>query len=121
MTVQVVVGTGIALEDSRARAVHDASGNEGSGAKTRGGSPAGDQAMNRYADGDDGAFADVYDALAPDLHDMLLEHVSRAQADELLVEVMLYLHRNRGTFIRGSSGYEWAKATALRFVSSRHR
>jgi RNA polymerase sigma-70 factor (ECF subfamily) len=72
-------------------------------------------AMDRYASGDDAAFADVYDALAPRLHAYLLRQTGdRTSADDLLQQTLLQMHRSRGTYIAGCAVTSWAFAIARR-------
>ena len=74
-------------------------------------------AMERYARGEDEAFSDLYDALAPRLR----RHLLRASrdpgcADDLLQQTMLQIHRARGRFIAGAEVLPWAFAIARRLV-----
>jgi RNA polymerase sigma-70 factor (ECF subfamily) len=66
-------------------------------------------AMERYARGEDDAFSDLYDALAPRLRGYLLR-ASRDPgcADDLLQQTMLQIHRARGRFIAGAEVLPWA-------------
>jgi RNA polymerase sigma-70 factor (ECF subfamily) len=72
-------------------------------------------AMERYAQGEDQAFSELYDSLAPRLHRYLLRS-SRdpARADDLLQETMLRIHRARGRFLVGAEVLPWAFAIARR-------
>jgi RNA polymerase sigma-70 factor (ECF subfamily) len=72
-------------------------------------------AMERYARGEDQAFSELYDSLAPRLHQYLLR-CSRdpAWADDLLQETMLRIHRARGRFLLGAEVLPWAFAIARR-------
>jgi RNA polymerase sigma-70 factor (ECF subfamily) len=71
--------------------------------------------MERYATGDDAAFAVVYDAVAPRLFAHLQRRVgSRARAEELLQQTFLHLHRSRGTFVRGGAVLPWSLSIARR-------
>ena len=74
-------------------------------------------AMERYARGDDQAFSQLYDSLAPRLHRYLLR-ASRdpTRADDLLQQTMLRIHRARGRFIVGAEVLPWAFAIARRLV-----
>jgi len=74
-----------------------------------------DVAMERYAAGDDAAFATVYDALAPRLYGYLLRQTGdRATAEDLLQQTMLHVHRARVRFIPGAEVSPWAFAIARR-------
>lgn len=74
-----------------------------------------DIAMDRYAAGDDSAFGDVYDEVAP----KLLAYLGRqtrdpARAEDLVQRTLLQMHRARGTFLSGSAVLPWAFAIARR-------
>jgi RNA polymerase sigma-70 factor (ECF subfamily) len=71
--------------------------------------------MERYAAGDDAAFATVYDVLAPRLYGYLLRQTrERASAEDLLQQTMLHIHRARIRFIPGAEVTPWAFAIARR-------
>jgi RNA polymerase sigma-70 factor (ECF subfamily) len=73
--------------------------------------------MERYARGDDAAFADVYDALAPRLYGYLLRQTKDvARAEDLVQQTLLQMHRARGTFIPGAEVTPWAFAIARRLL-----
>ncbi len=73
----------------------------------------GDEAMNRYAEGDDRAFADVYRAVAARLRTFLVRLVrSEPLADDLMQETFLRIHRARGSFARGARLLPWCYAIA---------
>jgi RNA polymerase sigma-70 factor (ECF subfamily) len=74
-------------------------------------------AMERYARGDDRAFSELYDSIAPTLHRYLVR-ASRdpGWADDLLQQTMLQIHRGRGRFIAGAEVLPWAFAIARRLV-----
>jgi RNA polymerase sigma-70 factor (ECF subfamily) len=83
-----------------------------------------DAAMERYSEGDDSAFADVYDAIAPRLLGFLRKSTrDDAIADDLLQQTLLHIHRDRGTFLRGARVMPWAYAIARRLLidSARRR
>jgi RNA polymerase sigma-70 factor (ECF subfamily) len=81
-----------------------------------GGSSA-DVAMNRYADGDDAAFAEVYDTVAPRVYAYLRRNTRRGEtAEDVVQQTLLQIHRARGTFIRGSAVLPWAFAIARRLL-----
>lgn len=72
-----------------------------------------DAAMDRYADGDDRAFAAIHAALHQRLRSFLLRLCrTQALADDLLQEAFLRIHRARGSFAKGSRVLPWAYAIA---------
>jgi RNA polymerase sigma-70 factor (ECF subfamily) len=74
-------------------------------------------AMERYATGDEGAFSELYDLLAPRLRAFLLRQVrDEGRADDLLQQTMLQIHCARGRFLRGADVLPWAYAIARRLV-----
>ncbi len=76
-----------------------------------------DEAMARYANGDDEAFAFLYDGLAPRLLRYLQRHtLNTAQAKDHLQQTLLHMHRARGSFRRGAAVVPWAFAIARRLV-----
>jgi RNA polymerase sigma-70 factor (ECF subfamily) len=76
-----------------------------------------DAAMERYAAGNDAAFAEVYDALSPRLLAYLRRQTrDEAFAEDVVQQTFLHMHRARGTFIRGSSVFPWAFAIARRLI-----
>jgi RNA polymerase sigma-70 factor (ECF subfamily) len=81
-----------------------------------------DAAMERYASGDEAAFADLYDAIAPRLLDFL-RRVTRdpSAAEDLMQQTLLHMHRARGSFIPGAPVMPWAYAIARRLVTDRAR
>jgi RNA polymerase sigma-70 factor, ECF subfamily len=81
-----------------------------------------DAAMERYAAGDDAAFAEVYDSLAPRILGYLLRRTSDwGDAEDLLQQTMLHIHRSRGAFIRGAEVTPWAFAIARHLLTDRLR
>jgi len=79
-------------------------------------------AMERYASGDDAAFAEVYDAIAPRLL-RFLRGATRDTfaAEDLMQQTLLHMHRARGSFIAGSPVMPWAFAIARRLMTDRAR
>ena len=76
-----------------------------------------DLAMERYAKGDDAAFAAVYDQIAPRLYGYLLRQTrERARAEDLVQQTMLHIHRARARFIPGAEVTPWAFAIARRLL-----
>ena len=81
-----------------------------------------DAAMDRYARGDDSAFAEVYDGLAPRLQSFLLRYThDRARAEDVVQQTMLKIHRARGRFTLGGQVVPWAFAIARRLLIDHHR
>jgi RNA polymerase sigma-70 factor (ECF subfamily) len=71
-----------------------------------------DAAMGRYARGDDSAFDELYRLLQPRLRRRCLALVGPNDADELLQDVLLKMHRARAAFIEQGSVVAWAYAIA---------
>ncbi len=72
-----------------------------------------DRAMDRYARGDEGAFAEVHAGLRPRLWAFLARVTgSSLLAEELVAETFLRIHRARGTFGAGAAVVPWAYAIA---------
>jgi RNA polymerase sigma-70 factor (ECF subfamily) len=68
-----------------------------------------DAAMDRCADGDDGAFGEVYELMGPKLIQFFMRQgASRPLAEDLLQDVAVRLYRARGNFQRGASAMAWA-------------
>jgi len=79
-------------------------------------------AMERYAAGDDGAFSELYDALAPRLHHFLVRQTrDESRADDLLQQTMLQIHCARGRFLQGAEVLPWAFAIARRLLIDSYR
>ena len=81
-----------------------------------------DHAMDRYASGDDAAFSELYDVLAPRLFAFLLRNTrNQSEAEDLVQQTMLKMHCARGRFIRGAGVVPWAFSIARRLVIDRAR
>lgn len=79
--------------------------------------------MDRYAAGDDAAFVEVYDAVAPRLY-VYLRRQTRdgALAEDVLQQTLLKMHVARGTFLTGAAVMPWAYAIARRlFIDNLRR
>jgi RNA polymerase sigma-70 factor (ECF subfamily) len=80
------------------------------------------RAMDRYAAGDDSAFGEVYDALAPRVYGYLLRQTrDDARAEDLLQQSMLQIHVARGRFLQGAEVVPWAFAIARRLLIDSYR
>jgi RNA polymerase sigma-70 factor (ECF subfamily) len=74
-------------------------------------------AMERYAAGDDAAFSELYDLIAPRLYGYLLRKTrNQSAAEDLLQQTMLRIHCARSRFIRGAQVMPWAISIARRLV-----
>jgi RNA polymerase sigma-70 factor, ECF subfamily len=72
-----------------------------------------DLAMDRYADGEEAAFAELFAGLGPRLRGFLRRLTGAADlADDLLQETFLRMHAARGGFARGRPVLPWAYAIA---------
>jgi len=70
-----------------------------------------DEAMDRYARGDDAAFDELYRRGAPRLRGFLLRlGGDRALAEDLVQEAFLRVHRARGSFGAGAPAVPWILA-----------
>src|SRR5262245_9172870 len=73
------------------------------------------QLMERYVDGDAGAFRELYQLLAPRLYGYLVRMArDRAVADDLLQQTFLKVHRARSAYVRGADPVPWIYAIAHR-------
>ena len=82
----------------------------------------GDEAMARYADGDDAAFGEVYAVVAPRLARFLGRRLrDKSTLADLVQETLLRMHRARRSFVRGSMVMPWALAIARRQLIDAHR
>ena len=74
-------------------------------------------AMERYSNGDNAAFAELYDAIAPCLLGFLRKATRDGVATEdLMQQTFLQIHRARGSFIPGVPMMPWALAIAQRLM-----
>src|SRR5690349_4312641 len=71
--------------------------------------------MQRYQDGDAAAFRELYALVAPRLLGYLVKMArNRAQADDLLQQTFLKVHRARSAYVRGADPVPWIYAIAHR-------
>jgi RNA polymerase sigma factor (sigma-70 family) len=76
-----------------------------------------DRAMERYASGDETAFAAIYDELAPRLYRFALRWTrSRTAAEDTVQQTLLQIHAARHRFVRGGAVLPWAYAIARRLL-----
>jgi RNA polymerase sigma-70 factor, ECF subfamily len=79
-----------------------------------------DLAMERFAGGDDRAFREIHDELAPRLRGFL-RRFAESEVEDLVQQTFLQIHLARGTFIRGARVKPWAYAIARRLLIDRLR
>jgi RNA polymerase sigma-70 factor (ECF subfamily) len=79
--------------------------------------------MQRYCDGDAGAFRELYALVAPRLLGYLLKMArERALADDLLQQTFLKVHRARAAYVRGADPLPWIYSIAHRtFIDETRR
>jgi RNA polymerase sigma-70 factor (ECF subfamily) len=78
--------------------------------------------MDRYADGDDAAFAEIYDLLGPRLYAFFLRNTrDPGQAEDLMQHTLLNIHVARASFARGSDMVPWALAIGRRLMIDARR
>lgn len=74
-------------------------------------------AMDRYACGDDAAFSELYDLLAPRLSSFLSRRLRDvARTEDLVQQTFLQMHCARRHFARGAHVTPWAYAIARRLL-----
>jgi RNA polymerase sigma-70 factor (ECF subfamily) len=80
--------------------------------------------MERYSNGDNAAFAELYDTIAPRLFGFLCKATrDRVATEDLMQQTFLQIHRARGSFIPGAPVMPWVLAIAKRLMidSARRR
>jgi RNA polymerase sigma-70 factor (ECF subfamily) len=71
--------------------------------------------MQRYCDGDAGAFRELYALVAPRLYGYLLKMArERALADDLLQQTFMKVHRARTAYVRDADPLPWIYSIAHR-------
>ena len=69
--------------------------------------------MERYAQGEDDVFEELYTLMAPRLYRFCLRLARRKpEADDVFQEAFLRLHRARATYLSGTNPLHWAFAIA---------
>jgi RNA polymerase sigma-70 factor (ECF subfamily) len=64
-------------------------------------------AMQRYARGDDRAFAELYQLIRPRLHSMCRKYIGPSDAEDLMQEVFIKNHRYRAAFAPSGNVLSW--------------
>ena len=83
---------------------------------------AANEAMDRYARGEDRACSELYDLLAPRLYSFLVRRTrDTACAEDLLQQTFLQMHCARRHFTRGAQVMPWSFAIARRLLIDRFR
>ncbi|HMF44822.1 MAG TPA: RNA polymerase sigma factor [Polyangia bacterium] len=81
-----------------------------------------DEAMTRYAGGDDEAFGRLYAAVTPTLAGFLRHRVrDGARIPDLIQETFLRVHRARRTFLPGAPAMPWILTIARHLAADAHR
>jgi len=79
-------------------------------------------AMDRYAEGDDAAFGDVYDLLAPRLYGFFVRHTGEtSRAEDLVQQTLLQIHAARLSYVHASDVVPWAFAIGRRLLIDARR
>jgi RNA polymerase sigma-70 factor (ECF subfamily) len=74
-------------------------------------------AMDRYACGDDAAFSELYDLLAPRLFSFVSRRVrDTARCEDLVQQTFLQMHSARRHFVPGANVVPWAFAILRRLI-----
>jgi RNA polymerase sigma-70 factor (ECF subfamily) len=74
-------------------------------------------AMDRYAGGDEAAFSQLYDLLAPRLYSFLLRRTrDQSKTEDLVQQTFLQMHSARRHFAPGADVTPWAYAIARRLL-----
>ncbi len=81
-----------------------------------------DEAMARYARGEDAAFTEVFAAVAPEVQALALRELRDPMlAEDVVQHTLLNMHRARGSFLPGSAVMPWANTIARRLVADVRR
>ena len=76
-----------------------------------------DRAMDRYAAGEEAAFGELYDELAPRLFRFALRWTgNRSAAEDAVQQTLLQIHCASHRFVRGGAVLPWAYAIARRLL-----
>jgi len=78
--------------------------------------------MDRYADGDEAAFGEVYDLLAPRLYGFFARQTGCAsKAEDLVQQTLMQMHAARLVYARSSDVIPWAFAIGRRLLVDARR
>jgi RNA polymerase sigma-70 factor, ECF subfamily len=78
--------------------------------------------MQRYARGEDSAFAVVFDAVAPHVHRYARRTLrDNAAADDIVQQTLMRMHRARGDFSPGGQVLPWAYRIARNLIRDQLR
>lgn len=81
-----------------------------------------DEAMARYARGEDAAFRDVFAAVGPEIYGLALRELRDPMlAEDVVQHTLLNMHRARGSFLPGAAVMPWANTIARRLVADVRR
>lgn len=84
--------------------------------------PRADAAMARYSAGDQTAFGELYDALAPRMYAFILRKVGNvARAEDLVQQTLLKMHCARARYVPGSCVTPWAFSILRRLYLDQER
>src|SRR5258706_12495523 len=78
-------------------------------------------AMEHYADGDESAFLELYDLLAPRLEAFFARRCDKHAAQDLVQQTFLHVHSARRHFSPGANVVPWAYAIARSLLNDRYR
>jgi RNA polymerase sigma-70 factor (ECF subfamily) len=79
-------------------------------------------AMDRYAEGDDAAFGEVYDLLAPRLLAFFNRQMGdKTRAEDIVQQTLLQMHAARRNYATGSDVVPWAFAIGRRVLIDARR
>jgi len=76
-----------------------------------------DRAMERYARGDDAAFEELYDLIAPRLRGFIIQRLrDLPSTQDILQQTLLQMHLARRSFMPGAAVMPWAFAIARHLI-----
>jgi RNA polymerase sigma-70 factor (ECF subfamily) len=87
----------------------------------RSGEPGASALMGAYCDGDERAFAALYQLVAPRLMRFFCRRIAACRTEDLVQQTFLKLHRSRGIYVRGADPLPWIFTIAHRVLIDDHR